>query len=238
MILLNVKSFSLTSCLSVSNFSNSFDKSNDIPIIPIIFPSTKYGILYDLQSPIPPLSNIINHLPEHIYWLDKNNIFLGCNAEQARDFGLKDSSEVIGLHVSSFQTEENAQVIIKNNNHVMQTGKTIASEEDFLNNKGQKVYYLSKKSPLRDSMGKIIGTLGISFDITKEKQAEIIKRDFLSNMEHDLRTPFSGIGGIADLLNSCYADKYPELKEFFAIMTKSCTQWQEIHNRIFDALDL
>lgn len=60
----------------------------------------------------------------------------------------------------------------------------------------------------------------------------------MSNMEHDLRTPFAGIGGVADLLHSMYAEKYPELKELFGIMTKSCTQWQEIHNRIFDALDL
>ena len=55
-------------------------------------------------------------------------------------------------------------------------------------------------------------------------------------MEHDLRTPFSGIGGIANLLHSMYSTKYPELSEYFELMVRSCAQWEAIHNRIFDVL--
>jgi two-component system, CAI-1 autoinducer sensor kinase/phosphatase CqsS len=63
------------------------------------------------------------------------------------------------------------------------------------------------------------------------------KSDFISNMEHDLRTPFAGIGGVAGLLNSMYADSYPELKDLFKILVQSCTQWENIHNQIFDAIE-
>lgn len=63
------------------------------------------------------------------------------------------------------------------------------------------------------------------------------KSDFISNMEHDLRTPFAGIGGVAGLLDSMYSDIYPELKELFKILVQSCAQWENIHNRIFDVID-
>ncbi|PJD90606.1 MAG: hypothetical protein CK424_07965 [Legionella sp.] len=52
---------------------------------------------------------------------------------------------------------------------------------------------------------------GIYIDLTELKKLESIKDDFISNMEHDLRTPISGILGVADLLKTVYAPKYPEL---------------------------
>ena len=74
--------------------------------------------------------------------------------------------------------------------------------------------------------------------IAKEKAeaASAAKDDFISNMEHDLRTPFSGIGGIANMLHDIYAIKYPEMAELLQLMIQSCTQWEMIHNRIFDVL--
>ena len=59
-------------------------------------------------------------------------------------------------------------------------------------------YYLSLKQPLIDN-GKCIGILIISFDITKQKQAEIAKQEFIMNMSHDLRTPLAGIIGISSM---------------------------------------
>ena len=160
------------------------------------------------------LSNIIDNLPEHIYWLDKNNIFLGCNAQQASDFGLKNSTEIIGLHVSSFQTKENAQAIIENNSQIIKDGQPIDAQENFLNNEGENVFYLSKKVPLKNKSNEVVGILGISFDITAQKRMEETlrkaketseaasqaKTEFLENMRHDIRTPLSGIVGFSEIL--------------------------------------
>lgn len=60
------------------------------------------------------------------------------------------------------------------------------------------------------------------------------KADFISNMEHDLRTPFSGIHGIASYLYESETD--PSKIEFLKLMIESCTQWENIHNRILAAL--
>ncbi len=39
----------------------------------------------ELKKAKQQLEYIINTLPVHIYWLDKNNIFLGCNTQQAKE---------------------------------------------------------------------------------------------------------------------------------------------------------
>lgn len=40
--------------------------------------------------------DIVAILPGHVYWKDKNGVFLGCNLEQARDAGFKTQEEMLG----------------------------------------------------------------------------------------------------------------------------------------------
>jgi PAS domain S-box-containing protein len=113
------------------------------------------------------LENIIATLPGHIYWLDTNNIFLGCNNLQAKTIGLHSRYEIIGKTIHEFQTHENATRIIKNNNMVMKTGQTQIFEEPYMKSDGSIVIYLSHKTPLKDDNGNIIGILGVSFEQEK-----------------------------------------------------------------------
>lgn len=77
-------------------------------------------------------------------------------------------------------------------------------------------YYLSLKQPLIDN-GNCIGILIISFDISKQKQAEIAKQEFLMNMAHDLRTPLSGIIALSNI----------QSKEGTSAEDRLCSQWIE-----------
>jgi len=79
---------------------------------------------------------------------------------------------------------------------------------------GEKVVQLSRKKPLLDKNGNIIGVIGNTVDITylKEMENELrnqkdkaeaankAKTEFLENMRHDIRTPLGGIVGFLDLL--------------------------------------
>ncbi len=70
------------------------------------------------------------------------------------------------------------------------------------------------KLPLRDEQGRIVGTFGISRDITQQKEAsEELRRakeaaedasraksDFLANMSHEIRTPMNAIIGMTELV--------------------------------------
>ena len=80
---------------------------------------------------------------------------------------------------------------------------------------GKRVLLETYKAPLHTTKGKLIGTLGISHDITEYKlvENELIeakitaevsnraKSDFVANVSHELRTPLNSIIGFSEILH-------------------------------------
>jgi len=190
------------------------------------------------------LENIIAMMPGHVYWLDKNNAFLGCNDQQARTIGLATRNDIVGKTISDFQNKENTKKILAINNKVMNTGMPYTAEEKAFLADGTEGYYLSKKTPLYDRENKVIGLLGISIDITENKRmeeklrtakekAEVAnqaKSEFVLNMEHDLRTPASGIYGLSKILVDSVKEK--SLKEQLQLISDSSEELLNLLNGI------
>lgn len=114
------------------------------------------------------LEKILTSLPERVYWLDKNNIFLGCNNKQAAQFGIA-PPKIVGKTLRDFITDDIARIIENNNNDVLKSGQDMVFEETLIGRDGAKTIFLSHKAPLFDNSGKTIGLIGISTDITKYK---------------------------------------------------------------------
>ena len=55
-------------------------------------------------------------------------------------------------------------------------------------------------APVRDSAGNILGVAATFHDITRIKQLEEVRRDFVANVSHELRTPLSIFQGYLELL--------------------------------------
>lgn len=154
------------------------------------------------------LSNIIRKMPGHVYWLNRDNVYLGCNELQAEHFNLKSPSEVIGKTNYDLPVSEEADKLNKINKIVMETGVPYQGEEPATMHNGFG-YYLSNKIPLFDGYGKIIGLLGSSIDITDSKKAEAQQleierqksqieehkkfKEIVDQVVHDIRTPLASI---------------------------------------------
>lgn len=63
---------------------------------------------------------------------------------------------------------------------------------------------------LRDSQGKVIGTLSIGEDITERQVIERMKDEFISVVSHELRTPLTSIHGALNLLSSGLVTSHTE----------------------------
>ena len=160
------------------------------------------------------LDNILANLPGHVYWKDQSGTYLGCNDTQAQNLGFKSGSEIIGK--TDFELpwpEASATMFRENDLAVMESGETLLTEEPSKMG-GIDAIVLSHKIPLRNATGNIIGILGLSIDITKQKDAETqltgakekaeaanrAKSAFIANMSHDIRTPITGMLGLAHSL--------------------------------------
>ncbi|HQW57401.1 MAG TPA: PAS domain-containing sensor histidine kinase [Gammaproteobacteria bacterium] len=231
------------------------DESNIVGILGISFDITEQKehnkkLLEAKEQADITLENIMDHLPGHIYWLDRNNVFLGCNAIQAKSAGVKNRSEMVGKTNYDMPWRDQADAFNRVNNKVMTTGQEYSVEEIARQANGAEIVFLAKKVPLLDPKGNIIGILGISVDITQQKEAEKklieekeraeaanrAKTEFLENMRHDIRTPLSGIAGFAELIKN--ETDLNKLKHYFNQLVASSSELLRYLNEVLDAFNV
>ena len=178
---------------------------------------------------------IINQTSGNLYWKDARGNYLGCNENMANLFKLKCPDEIIGKNdYDFFLDDHHVKKIIENDRLVILSGKEIEFEEIGSDETGKLLTYKTRKVPLKDDNNNIIGIMGTSLDITKEKEAEITRANFISNMQHDLRTPFAGISAIAGLLRDM--EDNPEKQSLLDDLLTSCGQWEQTHHEIIAVL--
>lgn len=162
------------------------------------------------------LSLVLDQTPCHIYWKDRSNHYLGCNTLQANTLGLPNKKYIKNKSVFDLiEDEAHCTLIDSNDQKTMEFGIETECEEPLLDS-SQKKTFLSFKKPLRNQQRKIIGMVGVSIDISKQKELEEqlqealdaskIDQDakdvFITNLSHDIRTPITGMLGLIDILKS------------------------------------
>jgi PAS domain S-box-containing protein len=100
----------------------------------------------------------------------------------------------------------------------------------------QGVLHLREDSaPLRDSSGKIIGRIFLFHDVSREREIDRMKSEFISIASHELRTPMTSIKGSVDLILSGFAgDITADTQELLEIAQKSCDRLIRLINDILD----
>jgi PAS domain S-box-containing protein len=119
------------------------------------------------------LSTLMDNLPDNIYFKDRDSRFVRINKAHANVFGLNDPAEAVGKGDFDFFAAEHAQPAFADEQEIIRTGQPIfAKEEKETWPDGRVTWVSTTKMPLRDAGGRIIGTFGISRDITARKNVE------------------------------------------------------------------
>jgi PAS domain S-box-containing protein len=131
------------------------------------------------------LQDLLDSTPNRVYFKDINSHFILISKSQAIAFCLSDPYEAIGKSDFDFFTKEHAEQAYRDEQEIMQTGKTLTKEEKETWPDRPDTWVETTKMPLRDKKGIIIGTFGISKDITAQKLMEKVLGDE-QNMVHAL----------------------------------------------------
>jgi len=115
---------------------------------------------------------LMDNVPAYIYFKDRESRFIRINAAHARSLGLSDARQAIGKTDFDFFTGEHAKQAYEDEQIIIRTGQLISKEEKETRRNNPDTWVSTTKLPLRDKDGNVIGTLGISVDITERKQAE------------------------------------------------------------------
>ncbi len=116
---------------------------------------------------------LMDNLPDNVYFKDATSHFLRVNHAMARTFGLSDPAQLVGKCDADFFAGEHAEQALANEQEIIRTGQPLINvEEKETWPDGSETWVSTTKMPMRDSAGRIIGTCGVSRNITDRKQAQ------------------------------------------------------------------
>lgn len=119
------------------------------------------------------LSTMMKNIPDSIYFKDLESKFIRVNKSTCTKFNVESADELIGKSDFDIFDEEHALPAYKDEQEIIKTGIPIINKIEKESWKDGKVGWASTtKLPLYDKNGKIVGTFGITRDITDLKNAQ------------------------------------------------------------------
>ena len=194
------------------------------------------------------IEDILYNLPGLIYWKNRKSQYIGFNrnvvelSQLSRDQlrGKTDRELNWGKAQGEDFHKEDLDVIERGINKVTEHEIPIRRHDD------QYMVVRTEKSRLMDREGDIVGVLGVALDVTDQKILEKklldekgkseklarAKTEFICNIEHDLRTPFSGIYTISSILLDKETDS--EKQEYLKAIVGSAKELLDYCNGVID----
>ena len=119
------------------------------------------------------LQIFMDNIPDQVYFKDTESRFVRVNQEQAHFLGLSNPQDAIGKTDLDFQPPELARFFLAEEKHIMETGEPVLNRVEFNPTRDGKPRWLSSsKVPAKNELGQIIGTIGISVNVTEQKLQE------------------------------------------------------------------
>lgn len=149
----------------------------------------------EINNEIYLLHSMMNHIEDNIYFKDHEGHFVMNSLYGAKWYGYDSPAEVVGKTDFDIFTPEHAKEAFLDEKRIIETGEPLLGKEEKETwHNGRTTWVSTSKIPLYNRQGKIIGTFGISRDITSHKNAEIRaerfaeeNRKFRAQMEHELK---------------------------------------------------
>jgi PAS domain S-box-containing protein len=130
------------------------------------------------------LDSFIENIPDRVYFKDPDSRFTRINKAFALKMRLDAPADGVGKSDFDFFPEEQARFRYEQEQEIIRTGQPVLNLEE---PDGTGHWALTTKMPLRDENGHIIGTFGISRDITEIKQAQAAQEQAYAEVERQVQ---------------------------------------------------
>lgn len=116
---------------------------------------------------------ILDNFPVPVYFKDRQSRFLTVNKAYLKTYGIDKAEDIVGKTDFDFFAEEHARKAFNDEQNIIRTQRPIINvEEKEVTPDGHVSWVSSSKMPLRDAHGNIIGTYGMSMNISEVKLHE------------------------------------------------------------------
>lgn len=150
------------------------------------------------------IDTLLKNAHESIYFKDTQGRFIKASNSLAKNAHLNDADDLIGKSDKDLFGEESFRQSFEDELNIMKTGVPIVNKiEKGVNPDGNPYFVSTTKMPLRDHKNEIIGTFGISKDITEHVRMEEevnIRNEELQAQEEELRQNLEEMQAVQDNL--------------------------------------
>ncbi len=125
-----------------------------------------------LREQLHFVQSLIDSLPCPVFYKDTQGIYRGCNEAFAAYYG-RTRDEVIGRTAYEAAPRELAEVCDAGDEALFREGREQVHETALPHPDGTRRNVVFHKAPYRDMAGRLAGLIGVAFDITERKRAEV-----------------------------------------------------------------
>jgi len=147
---------------------------------------------------------ILTGIGDGVFVLDSEEriILFNPTAEKISGFAAKEAIGRKYTDILKFIFEKDGSINDEFIKETMAKGKItqMASHTFLIKKDGSKVPVADSAAPIKDEQGRIFGYVVVFRDVTKEREIDKMKTEFVSVASHQLRTPLTGIKWFTELL--------------------------------------
>lgn len=132
-----------------------------------------HRLLRELSDEKRFFGNLMDNIPDAIFFKDREHRFLRLNREHAARLGVARPEDVVGRPTGDFFPAEEAHEREQEDEEIARSGVPLADKvRRIATRDGAFRWRSTTKAPVKDDKGQVIGLVGISRDITRRREAE------------------------------------------------------------------
>lgn len=189
---------------------------------------------------------IMNNMELGLLEVDNDQIILRAYERFCRMLGYTED-ELVGKQATDFLASAEFRDVLDKQQALRQQNIAGSYELQLIRKDSIRIWVLVSGVPIHDEHGKLVGSMGIHYDLTNRKlleqelaraktiadEARLAEKQFLANMSHEIRTPLNAIIGMSHLLVD--TQPTPQQQAYIEILKTSA---DFLHSLISDLLDM
>jgi len=119
------------------------------------------------------LQNLMDHLPDEVYFKDTDHCYLRVNRAKAKGLGLSNPKQAVGRTVGAFLGEDRAGQAEQEESEILRTGKAVIDKVERISYPDGRERWLSMtKAPVLGERGQILSLVCLARDVTERYRAQ------------------------------------------------------------------
>ncbi len=212
------------------------DKTHITGVIGILRDTTQFEALKEkmfIQN--AQLESILNNMPYIVYMKDCEGKLIFSNKNLEKQVGVSQKM-LIGSNFSEKYFSDYIEELQKDDTKVIKTKESIVIEKQLNFFNETKCWYQIGKSPILDHKNNVVGIIVMIKNIDNEKAMEARKRNLVSTITHDLKTPTNAqLGAMNILLDESLGKLNNEQKEMIELIKNSNIYMKNMISTILSA---